>query len=109
MAEGVQKVNNTNFAAEVEKCKGTVLVDFSANWCPPCRMLGPIIEEVAKEVAGRAKVVALDVDESGDTASRFNVLNVPTMIFFKNGKEVRRLVGVTPKEKIIEQIDQLAT
>lgn len=109
MAEGVQKVNNTNFAAEVEKYKGTVLVDFSASWCPPCRMLGPIIEEVSKAVAGRAKVVALDVDESGDTASRFNVLNVPTLILFKNGKEVRRLVGVTPKEKIIEQIDGLAT
>jgi thioredoxin 1 len=108
MADGVQKVDNTNFAAEVEKCKGLVLVDFSASWCPPCRMLAPIIEEVSKAVAGRAKVVALDVDESGDTAPRFNVLNVPTLIFFKNGKEIRRLVGVTPKEKIIEQIDELA-
>jgi thioredoxin 1 len=108
MAEGVQKVDNANFATEVEKYKGTVLVDFSATWCPPCRILGPIIEEVSQAVAGRAKVVALDVDASGDTASRFNVLNVPTMIFFKNGKEVRRLVGVVPKEKIIQQIDELA-
>ena len=108
MAEGVQKVDNTSFAAEVEQYKGTVLVDFSATWCPPCRILGPIIEEVSQAVAGRAKVLALDVDESGDTASRFYVLNVPTMIFFKNGKEVRRLVGVTPKEKIIEQINELA-
>jgi len=108
MAEGVQKVNNENFTAEVEKHKGLVLVDFSASWCPPCRMLGPIIEEVSRAVVGRAKVVALDVDESGDIASRFNVLNVPTMIFFKNGKEVRRLVGVAPKDKIIEQIDEVA-
>jgi thioredoxin 1 len=107
MAEGLLKINDDNFAQEVEQYQGTVLVDFSASWCPPCKMLAPIIKEVAGEVADRAKVGALDVDESRDTATRFSVLNVPTMIFFKDGKEAARIVGVTQKQKIIEQIDGL--
>ena len=109
MAEGLQRVNDENFAAEVEQYEGTVLVDFGAGWCPPCRILDPIIAEVAGEVAGRAKVVSLDVDESRDTAVRFGILNVPTLIFFKDGAEVERLVGVVPKEIIIEQIDKLTS
>ena len=108
MAEGVQKVSDVNFAAEVEKATGIVVVDFAASWCPPCRMLAPIVAQVAAEVAARAKVVTLDVDESRNTAVRFNVLNVPTMVFFKDGKEVQRLVGVTAKDKIIKVIDGLA-
>jgi len=107
MAEGVLKVNDDNFTAEVEKHEGVVLLDLSAEWCPPCKVLTPIIAEVAAEVAGRAKVAALDVDESRQTAVRFNVLNIPTMIFFKNGEEAERLVGVSPKERIIEVIDRL--
>ncbi|HUV39771.1 MAG TPA: thioredoxin [Planctomycetota bacterium] len=107
MAKAVLKVNDDNFASEVEKSKDVVLVDMGAEWCPPCKMLAPIIEEVAEAVAGRATVAALDVDESRKTASRFNVLNVPTLIFFKDGKEVERLVGVSPKEKIVGVIDKL--
>lgn len=106
MAEGLHLVTDDDFEAEV--AAGAVLVDFSADWCPPCKILGPIIEEVAKEVVGRAKVVSLDVSASPKTAARFNILNVPTMIFFKDGNEVTRLVGVTPKEKIIEEIDKIA-
>jgi thioredoxin 1 len=107
MAEGHNTVNDGSFEAEVEKYAGTALVDFSAGWCPPCKMLAPIIAMVAAEVAGRAKVLTLDVDESRNTAARFNVLNVPTMIFFRKGKEVDRLVGVASKEKIIERINKL--
>lgn len=107
MAEGLQMVTDDDFEAEV--AAGAVLVDFSADWCPPCKILGPIIEEVAKEVTDRAKVVSLDVSASPKTAARFNILNVPTMIFFKDGNEVTRLVGVTPKEKIIEEIDKIAS
>ncbi len=108
MAEGVMKVSDANFGAEVEKYEGIVLVDFAASWCPPCKMLAPIIAEVAAEVSGRAKVVTVDVDEARRTAARFNILNVPTLILFKNGKEAKRLVGVSPKESIIEQIDKVA-
>ncbi len=107
MTEGVPKVNDDNFAAEVENSSGVVLVDFGAVWCPPCKMLEPIIVEVAAEVAGRAKVMALDVDEAGQTAAKFAVMNVPTMIFFKDGAEAKRLVGVSPKEEIVAAIDAL--
>ena len=107
MAGGLLEVNDHNFAEKVEQYQGKVLVDFSAEWCPPCKMLDPIIEEVASEVADRARVASLDVDEGRSTAARFNVLNVPTMIFFNDGKEVARIVGVVQKQKIIEQIDNL--
>ena len=109
MAEGVQKVNDENFEAEVEKYEGTVVVDLGAGWCPPCKILEPIIAEVAAEAADRAKVLSCDVDESRNIATRFNILNVPTLIFFKNGEEKQRLVGVVPKEMIIEEIDKLAS
>ena len=108
MAEGVPKVDDGSFAAEVEQSKGVVLVDFGATWCPPCRMLEPIIVEVAAEVAGRAKVVGLDVDESRQTAAKFSVMNVPTMIFFKDGVEAKRMVGVSPTEAIVAAIDEVA-
>lgn len=108
MAEGVQKVNDDDFEAEIGKHEGVAVVDFSASWCPPCKMLAPILTEVATEAGDRAKVVALDVDESRNTAAHFNVLNVPTIVFFKNGKEVERLVGVAPKEKILQHIDKIA-
>ena len=107
MAEGVPKVTDATFDAEVTQSTGVTLVDFSASWCPPCRMLAPIIADVAREMAGKAKVLTLDVDESRNAAARFNVMNVPTLIFFKNGKEVQRLIGVSPKERIVDQISKL--
>ena len=108
MAEGVTKVTDKDFDAQVGKSSGIVLVDFAASWCPPCRMLSPIIAQVAGEVAGKAKVYSLDVDESRNTAAKFNVMNVPTMIFFKGGKEAARIVGVVPRERIVEQITALS-
>ena len=108
MAEGVAKVTDKDFDALVGKSTGVVLVDFAAGWCPPCKMLSPIIAQVSGEVAGRAKVLSLDVDEARNTAAKFNVMNVPTMIFFKDGKEAARIIGLVPKDKIVAQIDALA-
>lgn len=108
MAEGVAKVTDKDFDAQVSKAPGVVLVDFAATWCPPCKMLAPIIAQVSGEVAGKAKVLSLDVDESRNTAAKFNVMNVPTMIFFKGGKEAARIVGLVPRERIVEQINALA-
>ena len=109
MAEGLQTLTDDNFEAEVDNATGIVLVDFSADWCPPCKMLGPIIAAVATEVADRAKVLTMDVSASPKTAARFNILNVPTMIFFKDGEETTRLVGVMPKDGIIAEIDKLVS
>jgi len=83
-----------------------VLVDFWANWCGPCRALAPTIEELAKEYNGKILVAKLDVDENSATAERFQVFSIPTMIFFKDGKEVDRLVGLCPKNRIAESLQK---
>ena len=82
------------------------LVDFWANWCGPCRALTPTIIEVAKEYAGKALIAKLDVDESPVTAERFQVFSIPTMIIFKDGQEVERLVGLSPKNRITEALQK---
>ncbi|ULQ59074.1 thioredoxin [Brucepastera parasyntrophica] len=81
-----------------------VLVDFWAPWCGPCRMLGPVLEEVEKDVAGKAIVAKVNVDEEADLASKFNIASIPTMIIFKKGQGVDRASGYMPKEKIVELI-----
>ena len=108
MAEGIAKVTDADFEAQVANSKGVALVDFAAGWCPPCKMLAPILAQVAGETSGKAKVLSLDVDESRNTAAKFNVMNVPTMIFFKDGKEAARIVGLVPKDRIVAQINALA-
>ena len=107
MAEGVAKLTDKDFDAQVAQSKGVALVDFAASWCPPCKMLAPIIAQVSGEVAGKAKVFSVDVDDCRNTAAKFNVMNVPTMIFFKDGKEAARIVGLVPKDRIIDQINAL--
>lgn len=82
------------------------LVDFWANWCGPCRALAPTIVEVTKEYAGKALIAKLDVDESPVTAERFQVFSIPTMIIFKDGQEVERLVGLSPKNRITEALQK---
>lgn len=94
-------LTDENFEKEVVNGKGLTLVDFWATWCPPCRMLGPIIEEVANEVGDKYKIVKVDVDQANETASKYGIMSVPTMVIFKEGKEIERLVGARPKEEII--------
>ena len=83
---------------------GVTLVDFWAPWCGPCKMQGPILEQVAESIDGRAKIAKLNIDDAGGIAERFGVQSIPTLILFEDGNEVRRFVGVQPKEILIDAI-----
>lgn len=83
-----------------------VLVDFWAGWCAPCRMIAPILEELATEYAGRARIGKVDVDENGATAGRFGIQSIPTLLLMKNGEVVDKVVGVVPKESLIQLLDK---
>ena len=97
-------VTDQNFAAEVEKSPLPVLIDFWAAWCGPCRMVAPVIEQLAKELSGKVRVGKLDVDANQVTAGRFKVQSIPSLLIFQNGKEVDRLVGVQSKEAILRRL-----
>lgn len=90
-------ISSSEFQSEVVDSDVPVLVDFFATWCGPCKMLAPVLEEVASEVAGRAKVVKVDIDASPDLAQRFGVMSVPTLMVFKGGQVANQTVGVQPK------------
>lgn len=90
------EINDTNFESEVIKSGIPVLVDFWATWCGPCQAAGPIIEKIAEEYEGKVKVCKLNVDEGGQTAAQYSVMSIPTLNFFKGGKVVDQIVGVTP-------------
>lgn len=101
------KFTDQNFKSEVLDSPVPVLVDFSAVWCGPCKTLAPVVEELAREFAGQVKIGKLDIDEDRDTPTRFDVMAVPTLIFFKGGKEQAKITGVRPKAVIKEHIEQL--
>ncbi len=104
-SEFVVELTSDNFEKEVASYAGTVLVDFWAPWCGPCRMVGPVVEEIAKEYQGKAKVGKLNTDEASDIASKFGIRSIPTLLFFKNGAVVQQLVGAYPKSKISEKLE----
>ncbi|HEX6124766.1 MAG TPA: thioredoxin [Pyrinomonadaceae bacterium] len=93
-----------NFADEVERSPLPVLVDFWAAWCGPCRMVAPAIEKLATELSGRVRVGKLDVDKNQTTAARFRVQSIPTLLIFKNGREVERIVGAQSREAILSRL-----
>lgn len=95
------KLSSENFEKEVLKSEKPVLVDFYADWCGPCNAMAPVIEEVATELDGKAKVGKINVDENSDIAVEYNVMSIPTLIIFKNGKEEKRLVGLRDKEELL--------
>ncbi len=95
----------TDFENEVLKSDLPVLIDFSATWCGPCQMMGPVLEQLANEYNGKAKVLKIDLDEAMDIAEQYGVVSVPTMIFFQNGEEKDRLVGVTPVPVLKDKLD----
>ena len=94
------KLSTENFEKEVLKSEKPVLVDFYADWCGPCNAMAPVIEELAKELEGKVKVGKINVDENPDIAVEYNVMSIPTLIVFKNGKEEKRLVGLRNKEEL---------
>jgi len=100
------EVNDNNFETEVLKSNIPVLVDFWADWCMPCKMVAPVIKEIAEEYSGKIKVCKLNVDNSPVTAANYNVMSIPTLAIFKNGKIADTIVGFVPKERIKAAIDK---
>jgi thioredoxin 2 len=100
-------VTDENFAGEVEQSPLPVLLDLWAAWCGPCRMIAPVIEQLAAELAGRVKVAKLNVDENKRTAARFGVRSIPTLLVLKGGREVDRIVGALPKQEILRRLESL--
>jgi thioredoxin 1 len=98
------EVTDSNFQAEVIESEKATLVDFWAPWCGPCRLVGPVLEEIAAE-RDDVKIVKLNVDENQGTAAEYQVLSIPTMILFRNGAEARKIIGALPKKKILEQLE----
>ena len=101
------ELTDENFQTEVLQSETPVLVDFSATWCGPCRQLSPIIDELAKEYDGKVKVGKVDVDQAQETAGKFEIRSVPTVLFFKGGKKVDSLVGANSKRVYKAKIDEL--
>ena len=100
-------LTDQNFQKEVLNSEGLVLVDFWSPTCPPCLMLAPIIEEIAKEFEGKAKIGKLNVFENQETADKYQIFSIPTIIIFKNGKEIERAVGLRPKQVIVDKLNSL--
>lgn len=104
----VNKTDQASFEGDVLKSDKPVLVDFWAEWCGPCRTLGPVLDEVASEVGDKAVIYKVNVDENGELAQKYGIRGIPTMIFFKNGEAAKTLVGLQPKEEIKKTLEELS-
>ncbi len=100
----VAPVSDKSFQADVIQSKEPVLVDFWAEWCGPCRAVAPVLEEVAGELKGKLKIVKLNVDENPETAAKYGIQSIPTLMIFKNGEMASRQIGAAPKAKIVQWI-----
>ena len=103
--QNVIMLNEDNFRQEVLKSEMPVLVDFWAAWCGPCKMVGPIVEELANDYAGKAKVCKLNVDDCGRIAQSYGVMSIPTLILFKDGQEANRIIGFRPKAELAKMLE----
>ncbi len=101
----VAHVTDKNFEVEVLKSDLPVLVDFWAQWCGPCRMIAPIIDEVASDLDGKLKVVKVNVDECQEMAGRFNIMSIPTLLIFKKGEAIEQMVGAMSKDQLLARIN----
>lgn len=100
----IVKATDQNFSQETSE--GLVLADFWAEWCGPCKMIAPVLEEIDSEMEDKVKIVKLDVDENQETAGQFGVMSIPTLIFFKDGEVVDKVIGYQPKEALVEVINK---
>ncbi|MBU8896651.1 thioredoxin [Corallococcus sp. H22C18031201] len=107
MSGSVIELGDAEFAREVLESKEPVLVDFTATWCPPCRVLGPVIESVAKDYEGRLKVAKLNVDDHQATPQQFGIRAMPTLLFFKDGKVAGQIVGAVPRTRIEQTLREI--
>jgi len=107
VAEGVVEINGDNFEDEVLKCSSPVVVDFWAPWCGPCRMIAPITEKLAQEYAGRLKFCKLNVDENPQMASKYQVMSIPQILFFKDGEVVDEITGAVPESALRSKVEAL--
>jgi len=102
----VKHVSSVDFDQHVMQASEPVLVDFWAEWCGPCKMIAPILDEVARDMAGKVTVAKLNVDEDGEVAQRFNIRGIPTLILFKDGKQVAQQVGAVSKSQLVKFLQQ---
>ena len=107
MAGSVSEFSDANFEQEVIQSPTPVLVDLWAAWCGPCRLIAPVVEELAGTYAGKIKMGKVNVDDYPQLAAQFRVMNIPTLLLFKGGQEVDRIVGVVPKQELSRHLDQL--
>ena len=105
---GVTKVSDSDFEAQVLKSAEPVVVDFWAEWCGPCKMIAPALEELAGSMNGKVKIVKLNVDENPATAAKYGIMSIPTLMLFKNGELASRQVGAAPKQKLEAWINSAA-
>ncbi len=106
MADGIVTLTTSTFDEEINSSATPVVVDFWAEWCTPCKMIAPILAEIATENAGRVKIAKLNVDENPDLAMRFNVMSIPTLLVFHNGEIAKRLVGAKGKGQLLQELDE---
>ncbi|MBD3226077.1 MAG: thioredoxin [Caldithrix sp.] len=98
-------LNDSNFEDEVVKSDIPVLIDFWAEWCAPCKLIAPIVDEISEQYAGKLKVGKLDVDSNPQTAMNYNIRSIPTLLVFKDGKPVEQIIGAVPKQTILEKVE----